>query len=197
MGWNHQLDDNWTRIPIVRNHHWRLQATISVTIYIHATKIVAKSTRLKRHQFHQMSSWIDIYCRLSSDSSQLKVKDSTYKTDDSDTSDWKWRQPKIHPGNITWNLKISPWKRKVHLETMVFRFHVQFQGWKPQSLPFSSMFLWLRWGGSHWEHRFSVTRRRTNTSGSVSAATSLENDFMMHPKKHDLGWERCLRKCWW
>ena len=26
-------DDNWTRVPIVRNHHWRLEATISVTIY--------------------------------------------------------------------------------------------------------------------------------------------------------------------
>ena len=30
--------------------------------------------------------------------------------------------------NLTWNLKISPWKRKVHLETIIFRFHVKFRG---------------------------------------------------------------------
>ena len=34
----------------------------------------------------------------------------------------------IHPRNLTWNLKISPWKRKVLLETMIFRFHVKFRG---------------------------------------------------------------------
>ena len=34
----------------------------------------------------------------------------------------------LHPRNLTWNLKISPWKRKVLLETMIFRFHVKFRG---------------------------------------------------------------------
>ena len=34
----------------------------------------------------------------------------------------------IHPRNFTWNLKISPWKRKVLLETMIFRFHVKIWG---------------------------------------------------------------------
>ena len=37
-------------------------------------------------------------------------------------------QEKIHPRNLTWKLKISPWKRKVHLETIIFRFHVKFRG---------------------------------------------------------------------
>ena len=32
------------------------------------------------------------------------------------------------PRNLTWTLKISPWKRKVHLETIIFRFHVEFPG---------------------------------------------------------------------
>ena len=32
------------------------------------------------------------------------------------------------PRKLTWNLKISPWKRKVHLETIIFRFHVKFRG---------------------------------------------------------------------
>ena len=31
----------------------------------------------------------------------------------------------IHPRNLTWNLKKSPWKRKILLETMIFRFHVK------------------------------------------------------------------------
>ena len=37
-------------------------------------------------------------------------------------------QDDVHPRNLTWNLKISPWKRKVHLETIIFRFHVKFRG---------------------------------------------------------------------
>ena len=34
----------------------------------------------------------------------------------------------LHPRNLTWNLKISPWKRKFHLETIIFRFPVKFRG---------------------------------------------------------------------
>ena len=34
----------------------------------------------------------------------------------------------LHPRNLTWNLKISPRKRKVHLETIILRFHVKFRG---------------------------------------------------------------------
>ena len=34
----------------------------------------------------------------------------------------------VHLRNLTWNLKISPWKRKDHLETISFRFHVKFRG---------------------------------------------------------------------
>ena len=34
----------------------------------------------------------------------------------------------LHPRNLTWNLKINPWKRKVHLQTIIFRFHVKFRG---------------------------------------------------------------------
>ena len=37
-------------------------------------------------------------------------------------------QIQLHPRNLTWNLKISHWKRKVHLETFIFRFHVKFRG---------------------------------------------------------------------
>ena len=34
----------------------------------------------------------------------------------------------LHPWNLTWNLKRSPWKRWFILETIVFRFHVKFRG---------------------------------------------------------------------
>ena len=34
----------------------------------------------------------------------------------------------VHPWNLTWNLKRSPWKRRFLLETIIFRFHVKFQG---------------------------------------------------------------------
>ena len=34
----------------------------------------------------------------------------------------------LHPWNLTWNLKRSPWKRRFLLETIIFRFHVRFRG---------------------------------------------------------------------
>ena len=34
---------------------------------------------------------------------------------------------KQYPGKLTWNLKRSPWKTNVLLETMIFRFHVKFR----------------------------------------------------------------------
>ena len=36
----------------------------------------------------------------------------------------KW----LHPWNLTWNLKRSPWKRWFILETIIFRFHDKFRG---------------------------------------------------------------------
>ena len=35
--------------------------------------------------------------------------------------------------SLTWNLKISPWKRRFLLETIIFRFHVKLQGCKGNS----------------------------------------------------------------
>ena len=36
----------------------------------------------------------------------------------------------VHPGKLTWNLKMNPWKRRFRflLETINFRFHVSFRG---------------------------------------------------------------------
>ena len=36
----------------------------------------------------------------------------------------KW----VHPGKLTWNLKINAWNRRFLLETIIFRFHVSFRG---------------------------------------------------------------------
>ena len=34
----------------------------------------------------------------------------------------------IHPGRLTWNLRIHPWKRKIIFQTIIFRFYVNLQG---------------------------------------------------------------------
>ena len=34
----------------------------------------------------------------------------------------------LHPRKLTWNLKTKPWKRRFLLKTIMFRFHVKFQG---------------------------------------------------------------------
>ena len=36
----------------------------------------------------------------------------------------------IHPRKPTWNLKMSPWKRRFLLKTIIFVFHVSFRGCK-------------------------------------------------------------------
>ena len=37
-------------------------------------------------------------------------------------------QQGIHPGKLTWNLKITHLKRKIIFQTSIFRFHVSFPG---------------------------------------------------------------------
>ena len=34
----------------------------------------------------------------------------------------------IHPGRLTWNLRIHPWKRKLIFQTIIFRFYVNLRG---------------------------------------------------------------------
>ena len=34
----------------------------------------------------------------------------------------------LHPGRLTWNLRIHPWKRKIIFQTIIFRFHVNLPG---------------------------------------------------------------------
>ena len=44
-------------------------------------------------------------------------------------SQWNWGSiDLLHPWNLTWKLKRSPWKRRFLLETIIFRFHVKFRG---------------------------------------------------------------------
>ena len=35
---------------------------------------------------------------------------------------------RIHPGRLTWNLRIHPWKRKIIFQTIIFRFYVNLRG---------------------------------------------------------------------
>ena len=34
----------------------------------------------------------------------------------------------VHPGRLTWNLRIHPWKKKVTFQTIIFRFYVNLPG---------------------------------------------------------------------
>ena len=43
-------------------------------------------------------------------------------------STWKVVWHKLHPGRLTWNLRIHPWKRKIIFQTLIFTFHVSFRG---------------------------------------------------------------------
>ena len=54
---------------------------------------------------------------------------------------WNFSKHDVHPWNLTLNLKRSPWKRRFLLETIIFRFHVEFRGCT--SKPISE------WGGLH------------------------------------------------
>ena len=40
----------------------------------------------------------------------------------------KVMKSRLHPWSLTWNLKISPWKRRFLLEIIIFRFHVKLWG---------------------------------------------------------------------
>ena len=45
--------------------------------------------------------------------------------DKSETGGAKWASIQIlHPGRLTWNLTINPWKRKIIFQTIIFRFYV-------------------------------------------------------------------------
>ena len=44
------------------------------------------------------------------------------------------RLKEVLPRSLTWNLKISRWKRRFILETIIFRFHVKFRGVYDQHL---------------------------------------------------------------
>ena len=34
----------------------------------------------------------------------------------------------VHPGRLTWNLRIHPWKRKIIFQPIIFRFYVNLRG---------------------------------------------------------------------
>jgi len=39
-----------------------------------------------------------------------------------------FRVPGLHPGRLTWNLRIHPWKRKIIFQAIIFRFYVKLRG---------------------------------------------------------------------
>ena len=39
-----------------------------------------------------------------------------------------WHHWKLHPGRLTWNLRIDPWKRKIIFQIIIFNFYVNLPG---------------------------------------------------------------------
>ena len=53
-------------------------------------------------------------------------------------SPWKLVNPELHPGRLTWNLTMYPWKRKIIFQTIIFRFYLNLPGctWHQMTLGF-------------------------------------------------------------
>ena len=108
---------------------------------------------------------------------------------------WNFSKHDVHPWNLTWNLKRSPWKRRFLLETIIFRFHVEFRGCT--SKPISE------WGGLHvtarswylcfWEPQVSTRPARVlhRSPECHSNLRMLYMDFIV--------WKQtmCLWCLWW
>ena len=67
--------------------------------------------------------WYDFLCFLSVNWREMRCEPT-----------WQ-RALTILPRSLTWNLKISPWKRRFLLEIIIFRFHVKFPGCNILELP--------------------------------------------------------------
>ena len=61
----------------------------------------------------------------------VKIMENPIKMDDlGGKTHYFWKHPirHIHPGRLTWNLIIHPWKRKIIFQTIIFRFYVNLPG---------------------------------------------------------------------
>ena len=47
----------------------------------------------------------------------------------------KWYKMKLHPGRLTWNLRIHPWRSQILFQTIIFGFYVNLWGckWQPST----------------------------------------------------------------
>ena len=91
----------------------------------------------------------------------------------------------VHPGNFTWNLKVTQLKRKIIFQTSIFWFQpLIFQG--VSSAIWSITWFWPFWGGKGEAHvlwnttvrlkGIQLTGASRNTSGSMSFKDSMFDD---------------------
>ena len=87
----------------------------------------------------------------------------------------------LHPGRLTWNLRIHHWKRKIIFQTIIFRFYVNLWGCKRKSTEVSVWIFTLlcrdlgicwqsldlygfkgskRQGGGQWKHGWVLPARK-------------------------------------
>ena len=83
--------------------------------------------------------------------------------------------PQLLPRSLTWNLKISPWKRRFLLETIIFRFHVKFQ-----------------WCTSFWQWRMPYHLKITSGCWVATSPSSFRATHVsLRLRDHHTGWSSC------
>ena len=76
----------------------------------------------------------------------------------------------IHPGRLSWNLRIHPWKRKTIFQTIFFRFHVNLRG---GVVVLRELFLLLRAMVNH--HGITEMQSKTPRPRTTSAEVEVES----------------------
>ena len=82
----------------------------------------------------------------------------------------------VHPGRLTWNLRIHPWKRRIIFQTIIFKFYVNLRGCTCFFLIMISFFLTAprcRSWGSH--HQFGNPRKSKTKSKTTKILGSTRN----------------------
>ena len=112
----------------------------------------------------------------------------------------------VHPWKLTWNLKMGPLEEEIPaLETIIFRFHGNLQGWGDVFLTYQfpvilmSFLRWqapLGWGSPRWVERKSPAKHALNKSAHTihGIFTYIWLIFMVYvskiPYMDGIGWFR-------
>ena len=109
---------------------WKKTIYIYITFTIPSCLVGYHMVNLHHQPLHAIINLTNQWSKMCSSSKLVEVRGSVHEYRYSGNPGLK----KIHPWNLTWNLKRSPWKRTFLLETIIFRFHVNLQRCTPPKL---------------------------------------------------------------